>query len=148
MQCTHSIALYKCKLLLNLYQFILTSVIYISLLSRVEGFIGEDVDAVVSTSKHLPSDAVCWGIRLPGDVCMTQSSVVISHVTKQSSFLIAADQQDLGKRIGVGLQTARNAVKSTSGSQVMVQVTAGQCTTHWSTSFCDGISGKAYFISS
>ena len=148
MQCTHSIALYKCTLLLNLYQFILTSVIYISLLSRVEGFIGEDVDAVVSTCKHLPSDAVCWGIRLPGDVCMTQSSVVISHVTKQSSFLIAADQQDLGKRIGVGLQTARNAVKSTSGSQVMVQVTAGQRTTHWSTSFCDGISGKAYFISS
>lgn len=117
--------------LLNLYQLILTSVTYMSLLSRVEGFIEEDVDATVSTWKRLPSDAVCWGIRLPGDVCMTQSSVVISHVTKQSSFLISADQQDLGKRIRVGIQTARNAVKSTSGSQVMVQVTPGQCTTHW-----------------
>lgn len=59
---------------------------------------------------------------------MTQSSVVISSVTKQSSYIITADEQDLGKKIGVHLQTARNAVKCTNGSRLLVQVTEGQCT--------------------
>lgn len=58
---------------------------------------------------------------------MTQSSVVISSVTKQSSYIITADEGDLGKKIGVRLQTARNAIKSISGSQTLVQVTEGQC---------------------
>ena len=58
---------------------------------------------------------------------MTQSSVVVGFETKQSSFIISANESDLDTNVVASVQTARNAVKSTRGSQVVVQVTKGQC---------------------
>lgn len=58
---------------------------------------------------------------------MTLSSVVVSFETKRSPYIISANESDLGTNIVVSVQTARNAVKSTSGSRTVVQVTKGQC---------------------